>query len=99
MYVTAGRVGSFFRRTANGFKFMHWGVKVYEIRTGRDGVSRFKFKGAVENTITLDRWLRDKKVRMAQAHAKECGGTYVPSIKHNDQVHPLQALAASMEEK
>lgn len=95
-FVTAGRVGSKYRKYKH-FMVMDIGVKLYEIKTGRDGVSRFKYAGCVEGTVTLDRYIRNKKTRLAKEYAKERGAVYIQWLKHNDIVPPLYALAAAME--
>jgi hypothetical protein len=96
MYVTAGRVGSEYRRCKH-FLVMRFAVKLYELKTGRDGVTRFKYAGFVPGTDTLDRYLRDKKHRMAKEHAGKIGGVYEDRILHNMKVGPLEALAAALE--
>ena len=95
-FVTAGRVGCFFKRMGH-FNVMRIGVKLYEVKTGRDGISRFKYKGAVEDTITVDRYIRDKKVRLAREYAQEHGAVFIQCLKHNDEVPPLYALVAEAE--
>lgn len=96
MFVTAGRVGSTYKRCKH-FQVMSIGVKLYKITTGRDGVSRFKYAGFVEGTVTLDRYIRNKKTRLAKEYAKEHGAVYIEWLKHNDIAPPLYALAAAME--
>jgi hypothetical protein len=95
-FVTAGRVGSVYKRHKH-FMVMHIGVKLYELKTGRDGISRFKYVGAVEGTVTLDRFIRTKKERLAKEHAKKIDGVYLQYVKHNDKAPPLYALAVAME--
>jgi hypothetical protein len=95
-YVTAGRVGSEYRRCAH-FQVMRIAVKLYELKTGRDGETRFKYVGFVPGTDTLDRYIRDKKRKMAKEHAAKIGGVYEDRILHNMKVGPLEALAASLE--
>jgi hypothetical protein len=96
MYVTAGRVGSEYRRCKH-FQVMRFAVKLYELKTGRDGVTRLKYAGFVPGTDTLDRYLSDKKHRMAKEHAAKIGGVYEDRILHNMKVGPLEALAAELE--
>lgn len=95
IFVTAGRVGSEYRRCKH-FQVMRIAVKLYELRTGRDGVTRFKYAGFVEGTDTLDRYIRDKKVRLAKEHAVKIGAVYEDRILHNMKVSPLEALAFSI---
>lgn len=95
--MTAGRVGSAYRQLKHFF-VMHIGVKKYEVRTGRDGVSRFKYVGSVADTVTLDRYIRPKKERIAKEWAQSNGAAYLRSIKHNQVVPPLVALAAEFKE-
>jgi hypothetical protein len=92
VFFTAGRVGSEYRRCKH-FQIMRIAVKRYVLKTGRDGVTRFKFVGMVEGTDTLDRYIRPKKDKLAKAHAEATGGVYRRSIKHNQVVPPLEALA------
>jgi hypothetical protein len=92
-YYTVGRVGSIYRRYHHFFVF-HVGVKMYEPKKGRDGVVRLKFIGAVEGTVTLDRYYRMKKHKLAQTIAAERKGQYRMWIKHNQVLDPLEALAA-----
>lgn len=94
-FVTAGRVGSSYRRLQHFF-VMCIGVKLYEVKTGRDGISRFKYVGTVQDTVTLDRYIRPKKERLAKEHAQKIDGVYIKYLKHNDKVPPLYALAAAM---
>ena len=96
IFVTAGRVGSSYRRLRH-FSVMCIGVKLYEIKTGRDGISRFKYVGSVTDTVTLDRWIRPKKERLAKEYATTNGAVYIKLLKHNDKAPPLYALAAAME--
>lgn len=98
MFVTAGRVGSSYRRLQH-FYVMCIGGKVYTIKVGRDGIARFKFVEAVEGTVTLDRYIRHKKERLAKEHAKKIDGVYIKYLKHNDEAPLLYALAAAMEDK
>ena len=95
-FVTAGRVGCFYKRMGH-FNVMRIGVKLYEVKTGRDGISRFKYVGAVEDTITVDRYIRHKKVRLAREYAQEHGAVFIQWLKHNDEVPPLYALVAEAE--
>ena len=95
MFVTAGRVGKEYRRCKH-FQVMRIAVKLYELRTGRDGVTRLKYAGFVEGTDTLDRYIREKKMRLAKEHAAKVGGTYRPSIKHNTIVPAIEALALTI---
>jgi hypothetical protein len=96
-FVTAGRVGSAIGRVAH-FTVQKYGVKLYEIKLGRDGISRFKFYNCVEGTTTMDRWLRPKKIKLALELAAEHGWIYREHIRHNDKVDTLLAIAAIMEE-
>jgi len=96
MYVSAGRVGSEYRRCKH-FQVMRFAVKLYELKTGRDGETRFKYAGFVPGTDTLDRYLRDKKHKMAKEHAAQIDGVYVDRLFHNLKAGPLEALAASLE--
>lgn len=98
MFITAGRVGSMYKRHKH-FALMQIGVKVYTIKVGRDGIARFKFVEAVEGTVTLDRYIRHKKERLAKEHAKKIDGVYIKYLKHNDEAPLLYALAAAMEDK
>lgn len=95
-FVTAGRVDSFHKRIAH-FSVVRMGVKLYKIKTGRDGISRFKYVGSVADTITLDRYIRDKKFRLAREYAKENNAVFIQRLKHNDKVPPLYALMAEAE--
>ena len=95
-FFTAGRVGSTYKRHLH-FYVVHIGVKEYAVKVGRDGIARFKFVGVVDGTVTIDRYIRHKKMKMAEAYAAEKGGTYIKWLKHNDEVPPLYALAAAME--
>lgn len=95
-FVTAGRVGSEYKR-CKYFMVMRIAVKLYEIKSGRDGISRFKYVGYVPETDTLDRYIRDKKTRLAKEYAEKNGAVFIAWLKHNDGVPPLYALAAAME--
>lgn len=95
-FFTAGRVGSTYKRHLY-FYVMHIGVKEYAVKVGRDGIARFKFVGAVEGTVTIDRYIRRKKEKLAEEHAAKNGGTYIKVLRHNMQAPPLYALAAAME--
>ena len=95
-FFTAGRVGAVYKPHLHFF-VMHIGVKEYALKVGRDGIARFKYVGPVEGTVTLDRYIRHKKMKMAEAYAAEKGGTYIEWLKHNDKAPLLYALAAAME--
>lgn len=95
-FFTAGRVGSKYKRHLHFF-VMHIGVKEYAVKVGRDGIARFKYVGPVEGTVTLDRYIRHKKMKMAEAYAAKNGGTYIRVLRHNMQAPLLYALAAAME--
>jgi len=96
-YYTAGRVGSKYRQHRHFF-VMHIGVKMYEMKTGRDGLTRFKYIGAVEGTVTLDRVIRPKKQKLAQQIAADRGGVYKRQLKHNMKVDPMEALVLAGEQ-
>jgi hypothetical protein len=96
MYVTAGRIGSHYKRCRHFF-VMRIGVKLYEMKVGRDGVTRLRYCGHVPETVTLDRYIRGKKVRLAKEHAAKIGGVYRDFIKHNQVVPAMEALCNSME--
>ena len=96
-FVTAGRVGSAMGRVGH-FTVNKYGVKLYEIKIGRDGISRFKYYNYVDGTTTMDRWLRPKKTKLALKLAAEHGWIYREHIRHNDKVDTLLAIAAIMEE-
>ena len=96
MFFTAGRVGSTYKRHLHFF-VMHIGVKMYEIKVGRDGIARFKYAGVVEGTVTLDRYIRRKKEKLAEECAAARGGTYVKVLRHNMQAPPLYALSAALQ--
>jgi len=96
VFVTAGRVGSEYRRCKH-FYVMRIAVKLYEMKTGRDGVTRLRYAGFVPGTDTLDRYIRHKKVKLAKEHAAKIGGVYHDFIKHNKVVPPMVALSLSLE--
>ena len=95
-YYTAGRVGSVYRRHLHFF-VMNIGVKTYEMKTGRDGITRFKYTGVVEGTMTLDRYIRPRKEKLAQQIAAERGGVYQRVIRHNEVVDAMEALVLTGE--
>ena len=97
-FVTAGRVGSAIGHVGH-FTVQKYGVKLYEIKVGRDGISRFKYYSYVDGTTTMDRWLRVKKTKMALKLAAEHGWVYREHIRHNDKVDTLLAMAAMLEEE
>ena len=97
IFVTAGRVGSEYRR-CKYFMVMRIAVKLYELKTGRDGVTRFRYSGFVPGTDTLDRYIRHKKVRLAKEYAATNNAVYRKWIKHNDVVPPMLALSLSLGE-
>ena len=61
-FVTAGRVGSAMGRVGH-FTVNKYGVKLYEIKIGRDGISRFKYYNYVDGTTTMDRWQSQRSWR------------------------------------
>ena len=97
LFVTAGRVGAEYRRCRH-FMVMRIAVKLYELKTGRDGVTRLRYSGFVPGTDTLDRYIRHKKTRLAKEYAEKNGAVYQQWIKHNDVVPPMMALLLSLGE-
>ena len=95
-FFTAGRVGSTYRRHKHFF-IMHIAVKEYAVRVGRDGIARFKYVGPVEGTVTFDRYIRHKKMKMAEEHAAKNGGVYIKFLRHNAEAPLLYALSAVLE--
>lgn len=92
---TADRVGSFYRKYKH-FKIMNFGVKMYVVKVGRDGIARYKYVGCVTETVTVDRFLRPKKEKLAKDLAAKNGGRYAERIRHNDHLDELAALALTL---
>lgn len=93
MYVTAGRVGSYSRKH-QFFRLYRYGVKLYKAHITRKGTAVYRYVGFVPETVTLDRWVRDKKYKLAEAYATEKGLVYRINIRHNQPLPILEALCS-----
>lgn len=71
------------------------GVKLYKVHITRKGEAVYRYVGFVPDTVTLDRWVRDKKRKLAEAYAAEKGFAYRTNIKHNQPLPIMEALCST----
>ena len=90
-FVTVGRIGSY-RRDMLHFHLVRIGVKLYKIHTTRKGKAVMRYIGFVPDTVTLDRFIREKAIKRGRAYASEHGFEYRSFIKHNTPVSAFEAL-------